>query len=655
MPRLEVKFLGTLEVRLTPGPMLDIASKKTRALLAYLALPTGRSHSRDKLASLLWSDRGDEQARNSLRQALTELGRAFGAIEPSPLVKGRETLALDPAIVGVDVLTFEQLAGSDSASDLRLAAALYAGDLLDGLDVRDSAFDEWLTVERQRLRTLAATMFKKLLARDNGPSAVDTAQRLLALDPLQEEGHRALMRLHAEAGESGAALRQYELCSEVLKRELDVAPSPETKALHQWIRQQSSAAGPERMEVRPTRIGDGRLPVPSGGGVSKLSIAVLPFRNLSDDRAQQYLSDGITEDILTELSRFRSLTVIARHSSFAFRDHSLEFAEVGQRLGVQCIVDGSVRRIGDRARITARLIDAESGSQLWSEHYDRALTEIFAVQDQIVHAIVATLPARVDEAGMQLARRKAPENLTAYDCFLRGLECCLTMDRADEPMACQWFEKALAWDSNLAIAYSWLAVLHVRYWWRDLSGEGLERALALARKGASLDPNDGRCQGILGGVQLYRKEFDEAAFQLERALALNPNDTIVMVTMAWLATYRGRPQEGLDWMDTAFHLNPYPPPWFESSKGMIFYVMRRYAEAAASFKRSVGVDAWVTMYLVASYGQLDQLKDAEACNSAFLTEHPGMSLHQFAAIEPYENAADLAHLLDGLCKAGLTA
>jgi TolB-like protein/Tfp pilus assembly protein PilF len=555
----------------------------------------------------------------------------------------------------VDVLTFEQLACSDSASDLRRAAALYAGDLLDGLDVRDSAFDEWLTVERQRLRMLAAAMFKKLLARDTGANAVETAHRLLALDPLQEEGHRALMRLHAEAGESGAALRQYELCCDVLKRELDVGPSPETKALHQWIRQQSNAAGPERMEARPTPMGDGRHPVPSGGGLSKLSIAALPFRNLSDDKAQQYLSDGITEDILTELSRFRSLTVIARHSSFAFRDHSFDFAKVGQRLDVQFVVDGSVRRAGDRVRITARLIDAESGSQLWSEHYDRALTEIFAVQDQIVHAIVATLPARMDEAGMQLARRKPPENLTAYDYFLRGLERCLTMERADEPMARQWFEKALAWDPNLAIAYSWLAVLHVRDWFLDLSSEGLERALALAKRGASLDPNDGRCQGILGGVQLYRKEFDEAAFQLERALTLNPNDTMVMVSMAWLAAYRGRPSEGLDWMDKAFRLNPYPPPWFECSKGMILYGMRRYADAVASLKRSVGVDAWVTVYLVASYGQLDQLKEAEACNAAFLAEHPGMSLHQFAAIEPYENAADLVHLFDGLRKAGLTA
>ena len=251
MDRLQLKLLGGFESRLASGPEMEIAARKTRALLAYLALPTGRAHTRDKLVGLLWSDRGDEQARNSLRQALTELGKALNAIEPPPLIKGQDTLMLDPAIVGVDVLEFEQLAASDAVGDLHRAAALYAGDLLDGLDTRDAAFEEWLLIERQRLRTLATTMLKKLLIREIGPRAIAVAQRLLALDPLQEEGHRALMRLHAEAGEIGASLRQYELCREILKRELDVAPSPETEALCRLIREQSNSRTPPESEPRP--------------------------------------------------------------------------------------------------------------------------------------------------------------------------------------------------------------------------------------------------------------------------------------------------------------------------------------------------------------------------------------------------------------------
>jgi tetratricopeptide (TPR) repeat protein len=305
-------------------------------------------------------------------------------------------------------------------------------------------------------------------------------------------------------------------------------------------------------------------------------------------------------------------------------------------------------------RITARLIDAESGSQQWSEHYDRDLVDIFAVQDEIVHAIVATLPGRIDAAGMRLARRKRPENLTAYDHYLRGFECSLTMNRADEPAARQWYEKALDSDPDLAIAYSMTAVLHMRDWYFELSSADLERALVLARKGAGLDPNDGRCQGILGGVQLYRKQLDEAAFHLQRALTLNPSDTFMMVSMGWLAVYRGRPGDGLDWMSRALRLNPYPPPWFATSQAMAFYGLHRYEEAAAILARESDRDAWMLAYLLACYGQLGRSAEARACDAKFREQRPQLSLLQVAAIEPYENAADLDHLLSGLRKAGVS-
>jgi TolB-like protein/tetratricopeptide (TPR) repeat protein len=652
MLRLRLKVLGGFEARIDPGEPLDIAARKTRALLAYLALPPGRAHARDKLTGLLWSDRGDEQARNSLRQALTELGRILTGIEPSPLVKGRDTLSLDPEAVEVDAVLFERLAVSPDAGDLRRAAAMYAGDLLDGFGVRDPAFEEWLRDERQRYRELAITALRKLVAGETGANALAVAQRLLVLAPLQEESHRTVMRLQAEAGDIGAALHQYESCRHWLKRELDVVPSPETEALHRHIRDRTNAA-PVRSEFGPPT-----LEAAGTAGVraesSKLSIAVLPFRNLSDETAQRYFSDGITEDIITELSRFRSLTVIARHSSFAFRDQPLDAGEIAQKLGVECIVEGSVRRAGNRIRITARLVDAESGSQLWSEHYDRDLTDIFAVQDEIVDAIVAPLPGRIDEAGMRLARRKRPENLTAYDCFLRGLELDLTMDRAVEPSAHHWFDKAIEADPNLGLAYTCKGGLHLRNWYLELSAHDLDQALVLARRGANLDPNDGKCQGGLGVILLYRKEFDEAAFRLERALALNPNDTFVMVWMAWLATYRGRPADGLDWMSKALRLNPYPPIWFEASQPMVLYSLHRYEEAATILGRESNPDAWSLAYLLAAYGHAGRLDEARARDAKFREQRPDRSLLQVAAIEPYENPGDLDHLLEGLRKAGVS-
>jgi adenylate cyclase len=227
------------------------------------------------------------------------------------------------------------------------------------------------------------------------------------------------MRLYAEAGDIGGALQRYEICRGVLKRELGVGPSAETEALHRRLRESSNAHEAARAQAKPAPD-NGNL-VAADGEVSKLSVAVLPFRNLSDDAAQRYFSDGITADIIVELSRFRSLTVIARHSSFAFRDASFDITEVARKLGVQYVVEGSVRRMLDRVRITARLVDAEMGSQLWSEHYDRETAEVFAIQDEIIQAIAATLPGRIEESAMRQAWRKHPESLAAYDHFLRML------------------------------------------------------------------------------------------------------------------------------------------------------------------------------------------------------------------------------------------
>src|SRR5215472_14133870 len=293
MARLQLTLLGGFEARIIPGEPLDIATRKTRGLLAYLALPTGRAHSRDKLTGLLWSDRGDEQARNSLRQALAELVRVLAGVEPAPLVKGRDTLALDPQAVEVDAIAFERLTASEAADDLRHAMGLYAGELLDGFTVRDPAFDEWLRQERQRYEELAIGTLKKLVPLESPANALALAQRLITLAPLQEDGHRILMRLYAEAGNLGAALHQYEACRDLLKRELAVGPSAETEALHRRIRESShadEAMRPRALEVPPHE--NGKL-VSAASAAPRLSVAVLPFRNLSDDVTQRYFSDGI--------------------------------------------------------------------------------------------------------------------------------------------------------------------------------------------------------------------------------------------------------------------------------------------------------------------------------------------------------------------------
>ena len=387
---------------------------------------------------------------------------------------------------------------------------------------------------------------------------------------------------------------------------------------------------------------------------SKPSVAVLPFANLSGDPEQQYFSDGMTEDITTELSRFRQLFVIARHSSFQYRDSAVDVKRVGRELGVEYVVEGSVRKIGERVRITTQLVDAITGNHLWAERYDRDLKDIFSVQDDVVRTIVAILPGRIEEAGSRSAHRKRPENLAAYDYFLRGAEYHLMFDAAHNAMAREMFEKAIALDPELAPAYAWLATQHIRDWMLYQSVEARDQALKLAERAVALDPNDSVCHMMLGYVCLYQRQFDDAEFHLKQAIGLNPNDPNNAVTMAWLAACIESPDEGLNWMDKAYRLNPYPPPWYYSVHGTVLYAARRYSEAVLALKRvAVSLEPWDATYLAASYGQLAIAGEAQMIAAKTRSLYPKFSMSRYVAGEPFRDPDDIEHLRDGLKKAGI--
>ena len=337
MASLQLVLLGGFQAR-AAGQEIDVPGRKERALLAFLAIPAGEPRSRDKLAGLLWSDRGDSQARDSLKQAVFKLRRSLDGVQPSPLLADREFVSLERAAVAVDVAEFEQLIGEGTTDSLARAAALYRGDLLDGLDLRDAAFDEWLLMERQRLRDLAREALAKLVDRHMASGAHDqaaaAARRLLAIDPLREVAHRALMQIYAAQGQTALALKQYQLCRDALQSELGVRPEAETERLHRAIQEKRATTSrtPERPAaetvIRESRASrDPSSPGKHGESAApstRPAIAVLPFVNLSADPEQEYFSNGITEDIITELARYRSLLVIARNSSFQFRGRSVD-------------------------------------------------------------------------------------------------------------------------------------------------------------------------------------------------------------------------------------------------------------------------------------------------------------------------------------------
>ncbi len=252
MASLHVKLLGGFEARDGSGAVLGPLGRKAQAMLAVLALDPGVAQSRDKLAALLWSDRGESQARGSLRHALAELRKVLADLDPAPLIADRETVRIDAEAVEVDAVTFERLIDENTVEALAKAAELYQGDLLEGVDVRDAAFDEWLRTQRERLKERAVEALSHLVDRQNGDDAIATARRLLALDSLNEATHRTLMHLYAEAGDRRMALKQYEACREVLKTELGIAPEANTERLLEDIRANAMTPAPRGRAVDPS-------------------------------------------------------------------------------------------------------------------------------------------------------------------------------------------------------------------------------------------------------------------------------------------------------------------------------------------------------------------------------------------------------------------
>jgi adenylate cyclase len=281
----------------------------------------------------------------------------------------------------------------------------------------------------------------------------------------------------------------------------------------------------------------------------KPSVAVLPLRNMSGDPAQQYFSDGITEDIITELSRFHALVVIARNSSFQYRENAIDVKRVGRELGVQYVVEGSIRRAGGHIRISAQLVDATTGGHVWAQRYDRDLPDVFAIQDELTTAIVATVAGHVQAAGINKVRRMRTDSMAAYDLFLRGLEHFNRAGSEDTIPARQLFERAIDVDPDFAQAHALRAASLVEtYWDENFRGRNtvtLDHALRAAQRAVTLDDNDAQCHCVLAYVHMARRSFDLSLLHLDRATKLNPSDADSIVYRAILEVFTGRAKDAL--------------------------------------------------------------------------------------------------------------
>ena len=409
--------------------------------------------------------------------------------------------------------------------------------------------------------------------------------------------------------------------------------------------------------VRVYRVaGLARLPIPAAAApADKPSVAVLPFVSMSGDVEQQFFGDGITEDIITELARFRSLHVLARNTSFRYRGQDVDVQRVGRELGVQYIVEGSVRRIGDRIRITAQLIDTASGHHVWAERFDRNQEELFAVQDQVVKTIAATLVGRLNAAATERAQRKPPASLAAYELVLRGDALPVFRPGALEE-ARRLFEQAIALDPGYAKAYALLANVEMTEWNRDFDAppEALNRTHELAQKAVALDPNDSSSQIALARVHQARGAYSLAEYHYLKALELNPNSAVLHAGLGDLHITLGQPLKALDYFRQARVLDPYfNPTWLWPITGIAHFMARQYEEAIAALERSIEPPYWVHVYLAASHAMLGNDERARFHAAETMRLRPDFSTARSMRQQWLRLDSDRAHLAEALRKAGL--
>jgi len=387
----------------------------------------------------------------------------------------------------------------------------------------------------------------------------------------------------------------------------------------------------------------------------KPSIVVMPFRNLSGDPTQDYFSDGITEDIITELSRWRRLAVRSRSASFRYRGVVVDMKQVARELNVRFVVEGSVRRIGDHIRISVQLVDAEAGDDIWVEKFDRRSDEIFAVLDRVVQTLVSTLVGRVHVSVNEGLRRRAPASLAAYECVLK----CNALswdDPAGAAEATRLIEKAIELDPEYAIAHSLLAALSYSRWddGPQTSDAALERAYGLAMRAVELDDSESTCQALLANICLQRRSFDVALQYSRRAVELNPNNQWNAADHGSILVYAGELEEALVWFSKAREIDPYfEEPWYWRVAGLTHMSMRNYADALAMLSHA-RVRAYTYAALTAGcHARLGDADSARASVAECLSMKPDFSVAKFMRNQPFKIAAHAEQLASSLRLAGL--
>ncbi len=656
-PCVRLNVLGRFEIRLDGGDSRALPTRKSEALLTYLALEPGKQHPRDRLINLFWSDRGEDQARNSLRHALSAIRKALAAAETPVVNAERTTVGAVAGAIALDAHEFADLARGAEKGSLDAAARLYHGDFLDGLVIRDPVGEEWLAAQRDHYRRLIVGVLGQLTERRRAAGAlaeaVDAAERLVSLDPLLESAWQELMQVYAAAGDRNHALLAYRRCRDVLKGELSVDPTPETTALRDRIRDGSDTApaGPVTVtaSIEPLdgfSVSDLSLP-------DKPSIVVLPFTNLGATSDDDYLADAVTQDIIVNLACNRELFVIDPGSAFTFRKRGKDAESFAGELAVEYLVKGTLRRFGQQLRLSVQLVEVESGRNVWAKRVEGGLDELFGLQAEVADTITANLVHQVEDTGRTRARGKAPGNMTAYECLLRVRRDVSNPDAGISARVRQEITRAIELDPEYATAYAYFALNYLAELdagWSESRSKALEKAIALAHKAVELDEFNATAHLALGWGYTHVKNFALAERHFDHAIELNPNTYDNYCYKSWMLALTGRTAECQAAAAKAFRLSPCEASDCQWALGVALYTDKRYAEALRVLDRLEGQSAELMAWRAACFAQLNHSE------AAFDAARRAMAIGEGVFTRPdypFANEQDVSHMLEGFRRAGL--
>jgi TolB-like protein len=614
LPKSELRLLGPLSLAID-GRKVHQLPRKADALLALLALQPGRPIARETVADFLWTDRGPKQARHSLRQTLLVLRRSVG--EDLILAEGN-SLIIPPGTLAVDAIELEARATSVDRDVLAETAALYRGELLENRGPVAPRFDDWLAVERSRFAALAATILRRLAAVRGAAgefeTAIAAAMRLVTIDNLREDSHRLLIELLARAGRRGEALRQFDVLTELLKRELGVRPDDETDALVRRIRMESSTPAATVSDAIDNTVTHAVRPPPV---LDKPSIAVLPFQNMSGDPEQGYFVDGMVEEIITALSRIRWLLVIARNSSFTYKGQAVDVRQVGRELGVRYVLEGSVRKVGNLVRISAQLIDAGSGGHLWADRFDGSLEQIFELQDRVASNVAGVIEPALQAAEAARSAGRPTADLTAYDLYLRA-HAMIWSSARQILEALPLLEQAIAHDPRYGPALAWAAYCCFRLVLDGRSDDPAVHRLKgvdFARRALEVAGED---PGILANaaqaLAYFGEDIGAMMALVDRALALNPNFARGWHVSGVLRMEAGQPDIAIAHVETSLRLSPRARVGTAIAIiGEAHFLAHRFDEAAPYLLLAIQEDPSLSVpyrYLAACYAHVGRLAEA---------------------------------------------